>query len=164
MASSRVLAEPGARSLDFRNELPNSFGEGHSKGKSMEHLPKLAAAMLTAGVLALPASASAKDVTPCFFVSQWTSSHALDDNTILLRVNHKDIYKVTVSGGASELNLPGTYLLSESHGNSVCSHMDLQLSAAETSSRMRRPMIASALVKLTPQEIALIPKKDLPAR
>src|SRR6476661_7762750 len=97
----------------------------------MANLTKLAAALLTAGVMALPASALAKDITPCFFVSQWTSSHAVDDNTILLRVNHKDIYKVTVTGGALELNYPGTFLLSESHGNSVCSHMDLQFSASD---------------------------------
>ena len=118
--------------------------------------------------MALPAGAFAKDtprdITPCFFRSQWTSSNAVDDNTILIRVNYKDIYKVTVTGGALDLKYPGTFLVSEGHGNSVCSHMDLQFSASEYGYNLRRPMIAKALVKLTPEEIALIPKKDLPAR
>jgi hypothetical protein len=134
----------------------------------MEHLPKLAAALLTAGVLALPAAASAaptsSDRGPCFFVSQWTSTSALDDKTILLRVNHRDIYRVGVTGGAEDLKSPGTFLVSENHGNTVCSHMDLQLSTSDTASHMKRPMIARSLVKLTPDEIALIPKKDLPAQ
>ena len=104
------------------------------------------------------------DSGPCFFVSQWTSSSALDDNTILLRVNYRDVYKVVVTGGANELKYPGTFLVSQNHGNTVCSHLDLQLSTADNSSHIKTPLIAKALIKLTPEEIAAIPKKDLPAR
>lgn len=135
----------------------------------MEKLPKLAALAMAAGVLAAPTLAPAApakgsgDSGPCFFVSQWTGTHALDDNTILLRVNHRDIYKVTVTGGAKELNMPGTYLVSENHGNTICSHMDLQLSTNDGSAHFKMPMIAQSLVKLTPEEIAAIPKKELPA-
>ena len=135
----------------------------------MEKLSKFAALAAAASVLAVPAVASAaasptKDSGPCFFVSQWKSWKALDDTTILLRVNRDDIYRVGVTGGADQLNGPGTFLVSKSHGNSVCSHLDLDLSASDTSSHMKVPLITRSLVKLTAAEVAAIPAKDLPSR
>jgi hypothetical protein len=134
----------------------------------MEKLSKFAALAVAASVLAIPAVAPAaapetKDSGPCFFVSQWRSWSALDDNTILLRVNRNDIYRVGVTGGADQLRAPGNFLISKSHGNSVCTHLDLDLTAADHSSSFRAPLIARSLVKLTPAEIASIPKKDLPS-
>jgi hypothetical protein len=135
----------------------------------MQTLPKLTGLVLAAGVLAAPALAPAaspeksRDSGPCFFVSQWTSSTALDDKTLLLRVNHRDVYKVGVTGGANELKYPGTFLVSQNHGNTICSHLDLQLSTSDTNSSIKTPLIARSLVKLTEAEIAAIPKKDLPA-
>ena len=135
----------------------------------MQMLPKLTGLMLAAGMLAFPALAPAatpsksSDSGPCFFVSQWTSSSALDDKTLLLRVNHRDVYKVGVTGGANELKYPGTFLVSQNHGNTICSHLDLQLSTSDTTSSIKTPLIARSLVKLTADEIAAIPKKDLPA-
>jgi hypothetical protein len=135
----------------------------------MEKLSRFAVIAALAGVLAVPAVASAaapdiKDSGPCFFVSQWKTWKAVDDNTILLRVNRNDIYRVGVTGGADHLRGPGTFLVSESHGNSVCSHLDLDLSASDTSTRMKIPLIARSLVKLSPAEVAAIPAKDLPGK
>jgi hypothetical protein len=135
----------------------------------MEKLSKFAAVAALASVLAVPAVASAaapqtSDRGPCFFVSQWKSWKAVDDNTILLRVNRNDIYRVDVSGGADQLRGPGNFLLSKSHGNSICSHLDLDLSAADTTSSFKVPLIAKSLVKLTPEEVAKIPAKDLPSK
>jgi hypothetical protein len=135
----------------------------------MEKLSKFAALAALAGVLAVPAVAPAaapesKDSGPCFFVSQWKSWNALDDKTILLRVNRNDIYRVGVTGGADQLRSPGSFLVSKSHGNSVCSHLDLDLAASDHGSNMRVPLIARSLVKLTPAEIAAIPAKELPSR
>jgi hypothetical protein len=135
----------------------------------MEKLSKIVALAAAASVLAVPvvASAAAPDTkasSPCFFVSQWKSWKAVDDTTILLRVNRNDIYRIGVTGGADFLRSPGTYLLSKSHGNSVCSHLDLDLSASDTASSMRVPLIARSLVKLTPAEVASIPAKDLPGK
>lgn len=140
----------------------------------MEKLSKLAAAAaIAAGMMAAPTITQAEQTTPggsarstpCFFVSQWETWSVLDDNTILMRVNHRDIYKAGVTGGANQLKSPGAFLLSESHGNTMCSHLDLQFSVADqTIHSFRTPLIARSLVKLTPEEIAAIPKKDLPAR
>jgi hypothetical protein len=135
----------------------------------MQMLPKLTGLVVAAGMLAAPTLAPAaspaksRDSGPCFFISQWTSSSALDDKTLLLRVNHRDVYRVDVSGGANELKYPGTFLVSQNHGNTICSHLDLQLSTSDNTSHIKTPLIARALVKLSPEEIAAIPKKDLPA-
>lgn len=133
----------------------------------MEKLTRIAAVLLAAGALSAPAMATAgptpSDSGPCFFTSQWKTWSAPDDNTILLRLNNNSIYKIGVTGGAKALQHPGTFLFSEMHGNSVCSHMDLQLSAVDNSVRsFRTPLIARSLVKLTPEEVAAYPKKDLP--
>jgi hypothetical protein len=137
----------------------------------MHTLPKLTGLALVAGLLATPAVAPAAspdkksaDSGPCFFISQWTGTSALDDKTLLLRVNHRDVYKVGVSGGANELKYPGTFLVSRNSGSTICSHLDLWLSTSDTTSRIKTPLIANSLVKLTPAEIAAIPKKDLPAQ
>jgi hypothetical protein len=136
----------------------------------MQMLPKLTGLVLAAGLLAAPTLAPAaspeksKDSGPCFFISQWTSSSALDDKTLLLRVNHRDVYKVGVAGGANQLNYPGTFLVSQNVGSTICSHLDLWLSTSDNSSHMKSPLIAQSLVKLTDAEIAAIPKKDLPAK
>jgi len=135
----------------------------------MQTLPKLTGLVLAAGLIAAPSLAPAaspaksSDKGPCFFISQWTSTSALDDKTLLLRVNHRDVYKVGVSGGANELNFPGTFLVSQNHGSTICSHLDLWLSTSDTHSSIKTPLIANSLVKLTSEEIAAIPKKDLPA-
>ena len=134
----------------------------------MEKLSQFAALAVAASVLAIPAVAPAaapetKDSGPCFFVSQWKSWKAVDDNTILLRVNRNDIYRVGVTGGADQLRGPGMFLLSKTHGNSVCSHLDLDFTAADTSSSFKSPLIARSLVKLSPAEVAGIPAKDLPS-
>jgi hypothetical protein len=135
----------------------------------MQLLPKLTGLVLAAGMIAAPSLAPAASPTkssdsgPCFFLSQWTSTSALDDKTLLLRVNHRDVYRVGVTGGANELKFPGTFLVSQNHGSTVCSHLDLQLSTSDTTSSIKTPLIARSLVKLTAEEIAAIPKKDLPA-
>ena len=117
--------------------------------------------------MAASAEARAKsDSAPCFFVSQWKTWSALDDNTILLRMNNDAIYQVRRHrrGQPAEVRLAPS-CCRRSHGNSVCSHLDLQLSAADSSIRsFRAPLIAKSLVKLTAEQVAAIPKKDLPGR
>lgn len=132
----------------------------------MKALSTVAAVALAAGALMAPAGASAaesKSVSnaPCFFVSQWRGWTAPNDDTLYLRVSRNQIYKVQVSGGARQLRSPGAFLVSESRGGSVCSHMDLDLIAAD-SGGFRAPLIARSLVRLTPEEVAKLPKSDLP--
>lgn len=135
----------------------------------MKNRLKIAMAALVAGAAVAPlaapaqaAEATAARSAPCFFVSQWEGWSAPDDNTLLLRVRHKDVYKIQVTGGARFLRSPGAFLVSENRtSGSVCSHLDLDLVAAD-SSGWRQPLITRSITKLSPEEIAALPKKDLP--
>jgi hypothetical protein len=108
------------------------------------------------------ALAADRDHTPCFFVTQWQGWKAPDENTIYLGVNLHDVYRVDLSSGSSTLMWPNVHLVSIHRGsNSICSAIDLQLSVAD-SNGFKVPLIAKKLTKLTPEEIAAIPKKYLP--
>jgi hypothetical protein len=113
---------------------------------------------------AVAGSASANDRHPCFFINQWQGWHATDANTLYLRVNMHDIYRADLSAGSQELTWGGTYhLVSRVDGgsSSVCTPLDLQLAVAD-SHGFYQPLIVRELTKLTPDEIAALPKKDRP--
>jgi hypothetical protein len=121
--------------------------------------------------------------TPCFFITQWQGWKAPNPNTIYLGVNLHDVYRVDLSAGSPQLMWPAVHLLSEVRGsNSICSAIDLQLYVVEdnaagfrngvgsgingfnfaSGSGFRVPLIARKLTKLTPEEIAAIPKQYRP--
>jgi len=57
---------------------------------------------------------------------------------------------------------PDRFLITKQRGSSwICSPLDLDLQVADHVG-FRQPLIAKSLRKLTPQEVAAIPKKDLP--
>ena len=98
---------------------------------------------------------------PCFFITQWQGWKAPDANTIYLGVNHRDVYRVDLSVGSSQLLLPDAQLTSQMRGSvSICTAIDLQLAVADHG--FREPLIARKLTKLTPEEIAAIPKQYRP--
>jgi hypothetical protein len=72
---------------------------------------------------ALVGSAAADSRHPCFFINEWQGWRATDANTIYLRVNMRDIYRVDLSAGSQELTWPGMYhLVSRVEGSSsTCS-------------------------------------------
>ncbi len=135
---------------------------------------------LAAALLAGPALAATYNPrTPCFFITQWQGWKAPDANTIYLGVNMHDVYRVDLSAGSPQLLWPDAHLISEVRGSSsICSAIDLQLSVAENTGgaafrtnggvgfangyAFKVPLIARKLTKLTPAEIAAIPKKYRP--
>ncbi|HEY5289830.1 MAG TPA: hypothetical protein VIJ59_07325 [Caulobacteraceae bacterium] len=120
-----------------------------------------AAALCALG--AVVGSASANDRHPCFFINQWQGWHATDANTLYLRVNMRDVYRADLSAGSQQLTWPGSYhLVSRVEGSSsICTPLDLQLAVADGHG-FYQPLIVRDLVKLTPDEIASMPKKDRP--
>jgi hypothetical protein len=127
-----------------------------------------------AGALALAAAAAGPaaaargphahdDKAPCFFISQWQGWKSPNPHTLYLGVNFHEVYEVQLSGDSSLLSDPDAHLVSVTHGpDTVCSAIDLQLAVAEPFGGMREPLIAKSLVKLTPEQVAAIPKKYLP--
>lgn len=100
--------------------------------------------------------------TPCFYITQWQGWKAPNPNTIYLGVNLHDVYRVDLSAGSPQLLWPDAHLISDVRGsNSICSAIDLQLAVADTNG-FRQPLIARKLTKLTPEEVAAIPKKYRP--
>ena len=124
----------------------------------------LIAVALAAGC-AVAGSASARAAAPnapCFFVTQWQGWKAPSPDVIYLGVNMHDVYRVDLSAGASQLQWPDAHLVSIIRGgDSICSALDLDLKVADTNG-FATPLIARSLTKLTPEEVAAIPKKYRP--
>lgn len=120
--------------------------------------------------LALAGAAAAQDTTPakpakparqCFYLSDWRGWSAPDKDTLYLKVRGKDVYKVDLAYGSNQLTWPGTHLVSVVRGvDSVCSPLDLDLRVSD--GFIATPIRAKTITKLTPEQIALIPKKDQP--
>lgn len=132
----------------------------------IENLRRYALRGLLAGAAAAlvggHALAAGDSRTPCFFITQWQGWKAPDENTLYLGVNLHDVYRVDLSAGSSELMWPEAHLVSQVRGSdSICSAIDLQLAVADNNG-FKVPLIAKSLTKLTPEEIAAIPKKYRP--
>lgn len=99
----------------------------------------------------------------CFLSNNWRSWTASPDgDTLYLRININDVYRVDLTKGSRAHKYPGSFLVNQVRGSSwICSPLDLDLTLADDTG-MRQPLIARGLRKLTPAEIAAIPKKDLP--
>jgi hypothetical protein len=116
--------------------------------------------------------------TPCFFITQWRGWKSPSPNMIYLGVNMHDVYRVDLSAGSRLLQAPDVHLVSRTRGpDTVCSAIDLQLEVSDDTGfrgrldegvrggfggGMSEPLIASKLTKLTPDEIAAIPKQYRP--
>jgi len=100
--------------------------------------------------------------TPCFFLSQWQGWKAPNDHTLYLAVNVHDVYQVDLASGSSRLQEPDARLINRAFGSSdVCTALDLQLSVADLGG-FPEPLFPAHLSKLTPEQVAAIPKKYRP--
>jgi hypothetical protein len=69
---------------------------------------------------------------------------------------------VGLNRGAHVRHYGDFVLINEVRGSPwICSHLDLDLTLADRAG-YRQPLIARSLRKLTPEEVAAIPRKDLP--
>jgi hypothetical protein len=124
---------------------------------------------LCAVVLALliPAAASAtpeRASTPdCFLSSTWQGWSAPRDADVLyLRVRGNNIFRVDLTPGSHVHRYGGDYLVNQIRGSSwICSALDLDL-ALTNYDGFPRPLVATNLHKLTPAEVAAIPREDMP--
>ncbi len=115
----------------------------------------------------LPATASAaKTPDPardCFISSAWRGwSAPRGADALYLRVHTNDIYRVDLTPGTRIHRYGGDYLVNQVRGSSwICSALDLDL-ALSNYGGFPRPIVAANLRKLTPEEVAAIPREDLP--
>jgi hypothetical protein len=125
------------------------------------------AALLTA---ATPVLAATVDEAPaakpaarsCFSLSDWQGWSAPDRNTLYMKIRNRDVYRVDLSSGTSLLTSPGVHLVSVTRGvDTVCRPIDLDLRVADGFT-FAMPIMAKAITKLTPEEVAALPKRDRP--
>lgn len=124
----------------------------------------LMAVVLASGGTA--AAAAASEQAPgraCFASHTWEGWSAPGNGDMLyLRVGLHDIYRVDLTPGTHVHKDGNNFLVSRIRGsNWICSALDLDLTLSDTLG-FREPIIARSLRKLTPAEVAAIPRKDLP--
>jgi hypothetical protein len=127
--------------------------------------PSLVLAAAAAGTLVATAAGAATttDHQNCFLGRDWEAWTAPGDgDALIIRVHLHDYYKIELTKGSHVRKDPDRFLVNQQRGSSwICSPLDLDLQVADHVG-FRQPLIAKSLRKLTPQEVAAIPKKDLP--
>jgi hypothetical protein len=125
----------------------------------------------TVAALALaPLAHAAADTAPtktrndsCFASNTWNGWKTTDNgDALLLRINNRDIYRVDLTPGTHAYRGGDRFLINQVRGsNFICSALDLDLTLSDHNG-FRQPLIATSLRKLSPAEVAAIPRKDLP--
>lgn len=122
----------------------------------------LIASALSLSAIVPEATAAPATTNNCFFVTQWQGWKSPSPDVIYLGVNVHDVYRVDLSVGSPMLSAPNMHLVSIVRGSSsICSAIDLDLKLSDDHG-FTEPLIAKALTKLTPDQIAAIPKKFRP--
>lgn len=101
----------------------------------------------------------------CFYINQLQGDHALSDRSVVLRVNLSDFYRLDFANRCSELTYPQPKLIMTPVAGIglVCRALDLDVKVSQQGiGSIPEPCIPSALHKMTPAEVAAIPKKDVP--
>jgi hypothetical protein len=124
-----------------------------------------AALSLTGMSLAGVAHAATPDKTNatrnCFLTNDWQDWRGADANTIYLRVHAHDFYKVELSSGSNMVTDPSNHLINDVRVSPwICGPLDLDLKISD--GHIREPLIVKSITKLTPEQVAQIPKKVLP--
>ena len=134
--------------------------------KSMIRASLLTTVLLAAAAPAL-ADSAAKDAAPrpartCFSLSDWSGWSAPNKDTLYLKVRNRDVYRVDLSHGTSQLTSPGVHLVSIVRGSDqICAPIDLDLRVSD-SMGFAMPIMAKSITRLTTEEIAALPKRDRP--
>jgi hypothetical protein len=118
------------------------------------------AAVLLLAAGATQAAGATKPARACFLTRDVSSWSAADDKTVYVRVGVKDIYRLDLLGPCPDIDWNWSIAL-ESHGSSwICSPLDATIIARSPIGPQRCPV--REVSKLTPQEVAALPKKQKP--
>ena len=141
---------------DDRDEEPMSYPE------KLFRRGLIATALSLSTLVPVVGTASPAATNNCFFVTQWQGWKSPSPDVIYLGVNLHDVYRVDLSAGSSMLNAPNMHLVSIVRGSdSICTALDLDLKISDDHG-FTEPLIAKTLTKLTPDQVAAIPKKYRP--
>jgi hypothetical protein len=124
-------------------------------------LPAPALAQAAPSATSKPAAAE----NQCFPISQFEDWRAPDNKTMYLRVNLNEYYRIDMAGECSELTFPDAHLITVWRGsNEVCGPLDWDLKVANGfgPGSFSAPCIVKGQTRLSPAEVAAIPKKFKP--
>ncbi|MDP3173004.1 MAG: hypothetical protein Q8M88_01045 [Phenylobacterium sp.] len=129
----------------------------------MRALTVSAVAVLALAATTAYAADAPKPERNCFPSNSWQGWSAPGDSDfLLLRVSGTDIWRVDLTPGVHVNKSPNRFLVNEMRGSTwICSAIDLDLTLSDRDG-FRQPLIAKSLRKMTPEEIAVVPPKDLP--
>jgi hypothetical protein len=122
-----------------------------------------AALILTLGAASTASAADKPANDQCFWARNVTSFAAPDDHTVYVKVNMHDVYRLDLMIACPDVDWNQRVALQSSHGagGSICSPLDAEIiSHAQGLGPQRCPV--KAMHKLTPDEIAALPKKAKP--
>ena len=101
----------------------------------------------------------------CFYINQLQGNHPLGDRAVIFRANVSDFYRMDFAQRCEELTYPEPKLILTPVGGIglICRALDLDVKVGEQGpGSFPVPCIPSSLHKMTPAEVAAVPKKDLP--
>ncbi len=147
--------------------------------RSLASYTRASAILLASLALAAPALAQTPPSAPpkpaasqkapyrneCFPIREFENWRAPDDKTMYLRVNLNEYFRIDMSGECPELTYPDAHLITVWRGSSeVCGPLDWDLKVADGSGpgSFAVPCIVKDQTRLTPAEVAAIPKKFKP--
>ena len=123
----------------------------------------LAASGATAAV-AQPQSRPQDQPRQCFRAQDWRGSRAAGPREVYIRVGTKDVFRLGFAQDCAGARSPGEVRITNvvSGNNEICSPVDLDITVAPIGSSFSSPCIVSDIAKLTPAEVAALPKKVVP--
>jgi hypothetical protein len=120
------------------------------------------AALLSVAIFGLaPAAAAGKSSDACFLRQDVDGFSAPDDHTVYLRVGSNRIYRLDLMTRCLDLTFRQRIGLEHQPASPwVCSPLEATVVYNATGIQQRCPV--KAIHKLTPEEVAALPKKDRP--
>ena len=108
------------------------------------------------------AQAKAKPARACFSLSDWQGWSSPSRDVLYMKVRNRDVYRLDLTRGSNQLGSAGSHIVSVVRGSDrICNPIDLDLRVSDGMG-FAMPIRAKTITKLTPEEIAAIPKKDRP--
>jgi hypothetical protein len=127
-------------------------------------------ALIAAGIVAGAGIANAAVAEPeappgqpaCFFISQWQGWKAPASDVLYLGMNGRGVFRVGLAKGTPLLQNSSYYLVwRDRPTGSICQPVQINLALSDGKG-LYVPLIAKSLTRLSPEEVAAIPKRYRP--
>jgi hypothetical protein len=109
------------------------------------------------------AAGKAANAGRCFYMQEVRNHTIGDDHTLYLNVGGKSVYRVEMSNNCFGGSSPNDAIVLKERGTSnICTAIDLDVSATLNGGGLPSRCIVDTLTKMTPAEVAALPKKVQP--